>query len=93
MSTNDATTPRTDHLLAAQVWAQLWWLDAQQRLSSRAREVTTRRDDRGDVYSSVIMVAVAVMIAITVGGILLYKFQTKANSIDTNTPTGAIPSP
>lgn len=93
MSTTDPTTSIADHLLAAEVRAQLWWLDAKQRLAAHARAVTADRDERGDVYSSTIMVAIAVMIAITVGGILLYKFQTKANSIDTNTPTGATPSP
>ncbi|MBW3643807.1 MAG: hypothetical protein KY447_12930 [Actinobacteria bacterium] len=74
-----------DRLLAAQVRAQLWWWEARARLAERGR------DERGDVYSSTIMVAVGVVIAITVGGILLYKFQTKANSIDTNTPTGPLP--
>ena len=80
-------------LLAAQVRAHLWLTDLQERVTTRAREVASARDERGDVYSSTIMVAIAVMIAITVGGILLYKFQTKANSIDTNTPTGATPAP
>lgn len=80
-------------LLAAQVRAHLWASELQQRITTRAREVASSRDERGDVYSSTIMVAIAVMIAITVGGILLYKFQTKANSIDTNTPSGATPAP
>jgi hypothetical protein len=77
-----------DTLLAAHVRAQLWWWDA------RARATERLLDERGDVYSNTIMIAIAVVIAITVGGILLYKFQTKANSIDTNTPTGgATPGP
>ena len=72
----------TDPVLAAQVRAQLWWWDA------RTRAVDRLRDERGDVYSNTIMIAIAVVIAITVGGILLAKFTSKANSIDTNTPTG-----
>ena len=70
-----------DPLLASQVRVQLWWWDARVRMAERAR------DERGDVYSNTIMIAIGVVIAITVGGILLYKFQTKAESIDTNTPT------
>ncbi len=49
------------------------------------------RDERGDVYSSTIVVAVAVVIAITVGGILMAKFTDKANSIDTDTPAVTTP--
>lgn len=94
MPTNHPTVTGADPLfLAAQVRVHLWWSDLQQRVTTRARELASGRDERGDVYSSTIMIAIAVMIAITVGGILLYKFQTKANSIDTNTPTGATPVP
>ena len=74
-------------LLSAQVQAINWFADVRRRL------VEAARDERGDAYTSTIMIAIGVVIAITVGGILLYKFQTKANSIDTNTPTGATPSP
>jgi hypothetical protein len=89
MATRSTTpTMAADPLLAAQVRAQLWWLDARARVAERLR------DERGDVYSNTIMIAIAVVIAITVGGILLYKFQTKAEGIDTNTPTGgATPAP
>ena len=77
-----------DPFLAAQVRAQLWWWDTRTRVAHRLR------DERGDVYSNTIMIAIAVVIAITVGGILLAKFTSKANSIDTNTPTGgATPGP
>lgn len=94
MLTNHPTATGADPLfLAAQVRAHLWWSDLQQRMATRVRELASGRDERGDVYSSTIMIAIAVMIAITVGGILLYKFQTKANSIDTNTPTGLSPAP
>lgn len=75
-----------DPFLAAQVRAQLWWWDTRARVSEQLR------DERGDVYSNTIMIAIAVVIAITIGGILLYKFQTKAESIDTNTPTGGATS-
>lgn len=74
--------PGWNPFLAAQVRTQLWWSDTRARLATRIR------DERGDVYSNTIMIAIGVVIAITVGGILLYKFQTKAESIDTNTPTG-----
>lgn len=53
----------------------------------RANLAQPARDERGDVYSNTIMIAIGVVVALTVGGILLYKFQTKAESIDTNTPT------
>jgi hypothetical protein len=90
MTSASARTLGADHFLAAQVRAQLWWWDL------RARAAERLRDERGDVYSNTIMIAIAVVIAITVGGILLYKFQTKAESIDTNTPTpggGVTPAP
>ena len=73
-------------LLAAQVAVVLAGLAVLARLGDRVR-----RDERGDAYSSTIMVAIGVVTAITVGGILLYKFQAKANSIDTNTPVGTPP--
>ena len=78
--------PDRSLVLAAQVRAQLWWWDTRAGVTERLR------DERGDVYSNTIMIAIAVVIAITVGGILLVKFQGKAESIDTNTPTvGATP--
>jgi hypothetical protein len=78
--------PDCSPLLAGQVRAQLWWWDTRAGIGERLR------DERGDVYSNTIMIAIAVVIAITVGGILLVKFQGKAESIDTNTPTvGATP--
>lgn len=82
-------SPGADPFLAAQVRAQLWWWDTRERIATRAR------DERGDVYSNTIMIAIAVVIAITVGGILLYKFTQKAEGIDTNTPTGgaSVPAP
>lgn len=67
-------------LLTAQTHAYLWLVDARQRL----RRV--ERDERGDAYTSTIMIAIGVIIAIGVGGILLVKFTDKANSIDTDTP-------
>jgi hypothetical protein len=45
-----------------------------------------RRDERGDAYSTVIMVAIGVVLSVAVGGILIEKFTDKANSIDTDTP-------
>lgn len=56
-------------------------------MALRQRITDLDRDERGDVYSSTIMIAVAVTIAIGVGAILLIKFTTKANNIDTDTPT------
>lgn len=53
----------------------------------RRRLVELRDDERGDVYSTTIMVAVGVVIAIAVGAILLAKFTGKANDIDVDTPT------
>ncbi|MGI8684932.1 MAG: hypothetical protein ACR2MO_07580 [Acidimicrobiales bacterium] len=82
--TSTLTTP--DRLLRTQVRAQLWCIHARDRLGARMR-----RDERGDVYSTVIAVAVSVVIAITVGGILFAKFTGKANSIDTDTPVVSIP--
>lgn len=76
----------SDRLLRAQVLAQVWCLHARHRLGARLR-----RDERGDVYSTVIAVAVSVVIAITVGGILFAKFTDKANSIDTDTPVVSVP--
>ena len=73
-----------DPFLAAQVRAQVWLWDA------RARAAEKLREERGDVYSNTIMIAIAVVIAITVGGILLQKFTDKAESIDTDTPAGAV---
>lgn len=73
-----------DPVLAAQVRAQVWLWDARTRAGEKLRE------ERGDVYSNTIMIAVAVVIAITVGGILLAKFTDKAESIDTDTPAGAV---
>ena len=80
-------TTGPDPYLAAQVKAQVWWWDARSRAARRLR------DERGDVYSTTIMIAIAVVIAITVGGILLAKFTSKANNIDTNTPTGGAATP
>jgi hypothetical protein len=86
MTTVRLTPTGADPFLAAQVRAQLWWWDTRARVNDRLR------DERGDVYSNTIMIAIAVVIAITIGGILLVKFTQKANSIDTNTPTvGATP--
>ena len=70
--------------LAAQVRTQLWWWDVRTRAADKLRE------ERGDVYSNTIMIAIAVVIAITVGGILLAKFTDKAENIDTDTPAGAV---
>lgn len=67
-------------LLNTQVHLYLWYLDARRRVNEMAR------DERGDAYTSTIMIAIGVVIAITVGGILLAKFTSKANSIDTDTP-------
>ena len=67
-------------LLNAQVHVMLWYTVARDRLRELAR------DERGDAYTSTIMIAIGVVIAITVGGILLAKFTGKANSIDTDTP-------
>ena len=70
-------------LLSAQVHILSWYGAVRRRLSEIAR------DERGDVYTTTIMIAIGVVIAITVGGILLTKFTNKANSIDTNTPVTA----
>ena len=67
-------------LLNAQVQVMVWYVAARERLRELAR------DERGDAYTSTIMIAIGVVIAVTVGGILLYKFQTKAEGIDTDTP-------
>jgi hypothetical protein len=80
------TTSPADRFLRTEVAAQLWCIDARDRLGSRVR-----RDERGDVYSSTIFIAIGVVIAIVVGGILLAKFQSKAESIDTGTPTVSVP--
>jgi hypothetical protein len=75
-------------LLSIQVQVLGWFADLRRRLTD------VGRDERGDAYSQTIMIAIGVVIAITVGGILLYKFQTKAEDIDTNTPTGGVaPAP
>ncbi len=68
-------------LLKTQVQIQLLWWRARHHASER-----DWRSERGDAYTSTIMIAVGVIIAITVGGILLYKFTGKAESIDTDTP-------
>lgn len=70
-------------ILSTQVAVQTWWWAARNALLEKARE------ERGDAYSQTIMIAIGVTIAIIVGGILLVKFQGKAEDIDTNTPTGA----
>jgi hypothetical protein len=78
------TTQTADSMLAAQVRTQVWWWGI------RTRAVDKLREERGDVYSNTIMIAIAVVIAITVGGILLTKFTDKAESIDTDTPAGQV---
>lgn len=70
-------------MLHTQVAVQTWWWAARNALVAKARE------ERGDTYSQTIMIAIGVTIALIVGGILLVKFQGKAEDIDTNTPTGA----
>ena len=70
-------------ILHTQVAVQTWWWATRNMLTAKARE------ERGDAYSQTIMIAIGVTIAIIVGGILLVKFQGKAEDIDTNTPTGA----
>lgn len=68
-------------LLATEIRAlTLWW-------AARDTLVDRVRDERGDTYSGVLWVAVGVVIAVTVGGILYGVFVNKANSIDVNTPT------
>lgn len=47
-------------------------------------------NDRGDAYTGTIMIAIGVVIAITVGAILLAKFTEKADEIDTNTPAPVV---
>jgi hypothetical protein len=76
--------PGLHPVLATQVRTQVWWWDFRSRAAGKLRE------ERGDVYSNTIMIAIAVVIAITVGGILLTKFTDKAESIDTDTPAGAV---
>ena len=71
-------------LLTAQVHTYVWYLDMRRRLGDMAR------DERGDAYTSTIMIAIGVVIAITVGGILLAKFTDKANNIDTDTPVAPV---
>lgn len=73
-------------LLKPQVHTQtLWWA-----LRRHIRE-TPWRSERGDVYTSSVMIAIGVVIAVTVGGILLAKFTGKAESIDTDTPVAPAP--
>lgn len=87
MPTDRLTIAGAEPILAVQVRAQLWLWDTRTRVADRLR------DERGDVYSNTIMIAIAVVIAITVGGVLLYKFQTKAEGIDTDTPAGGLTTP
>jgi hypothetical protein len=72
-------------LLSAQVNVLGWYLAVRRRLGEMAR------DERGDAYTSTIMIAIGVVIAITVGGILLVKFTGKAEGIDTDTPVAPAP--
>ena len=72
-------------LLSAQVRTMVWLADMRRRIAEMAR------DERGDAYTSTIMIAIGVVIAITVGGILLVKFTGKAESIDTDTPVAPAP--
>jgi len=72
-------------LLSAQVHVLMWYWDARRRLNDLAR------DERGDAYTSTIMIAIGVVIAIAVGGILLAKFTGKAEGIDTDTPVAPAP--
>lgn len=72
-------------LLSAQVHAVVWYFGVRRRLGEMAR------DERGDAYTSTIMIAIGVVIAITVGGILLVKFTGKAEGIDTDTPVAPAP--
>jgi hypothetical protein len=69
----------------AQVQALVWYWGARRRLTDLAR------DERGDAYTSTIMIAIGVVIAIAVGGILLAKFTGKAEGIDTDTPVAPAP--
>ncbi len=52
-------------MLNAQVHFMLWYAAARDRLKELAR------DERVDSYTSTIMIAIGVVIAFTVGGILL----------------------
>lgn len=77
-------------LLPSQVALLALW--AQARSGWRRRmDDGALRGDRGDVYTTTIMVALGVALAVVVGTILFTKFQVKAESIDTETPTGAVP--
>lgn len=60
-------------------------------IATALRRRMARRDERGDAYSTVIMVAIGVVLSVAVGGILIDKFTDKANSIDTDTPAVTIP--
>ncbi len=72
-------------LLSAQVQAMTWFADFRRRL------IVAARDERGDAYTSTIMIAIGVVIAITVGAILMTKFTGKAEGIDTDTPVAPAP--
>lgn len=72
-------------LLSPQVHAMTLVADLRRRLIAAAR------DERGDAYTSTIMIAIGVVIAITVGAILMAKFTGKAESIDTDTPVAPAP--
>lgn len=74
-------------LLELQVRVLTSWWTARDRVAARMR------DDRGDAYSGTIWTAIGVVAAIVIGGILMAKFQGKAEDIDTNTPTGQLPAP
>ena len=57
----------------------------------RRRLIAAARDERGDAYTSTIMIAIGVVIAITVGAILMTKFTGKAEGIATDTPVAPAP--
>lgn len=63
------------------------------RLDELWRTRRAHMDDRGDAYTGTIMIAIGVIIAISVGGILLAKFTQKADDIDVSTPDTVVVAP
>lgn len=64
-------------MLHAQVRAYLLWQRARASLHDNAR----MRGDRGEVSSTVILIAIMCALAIAVGGIIMAKVTQKANDI------------
>ena len=69
-------------LMMTAVITSLWMASATTAVANTTRSHQARlKGDRGEVSSTTIMIAVLVLLAVAVGGIITTKITAKANSI------------